>query len=80
MCENSKCDKTKNLLVRLLVGWSEDLPKTELPTYICDGSDISDSSDSSDCSDSSDSSDRSYSSDQTIFFSTKKIFSLKIFF
>ena len=35
-----------------------NLPKTYLPTYLCDSSDSSDSFDSSDSSHSSDSSDR----------------------
>ena len=51
-----------------------NLPKTYLPTYLCDSSYCRDSSDSNDSSDGSDSSDPQ--KNFTIFFSIRKLFKL----
>ena len=55
------------------------LPKTFLPTYLCDSSDSCDSCDSSDSSERSDSSDSSDSCDQNKNF-TNNFFHQKTFF
>ena len=65
---NDSCDQT-NLYTKNL-----NLPKTYLPTCLCDSSDSSDSSESSNSSDSSDKSNQKY------FLSQKKLFTQINFF
>ena len=68
---------TKVTVVTKQLCTPKNLPKTYLPTYLCDSSyssDSIDSSDSSDCSDSSDSSNIFF-----LLFSPKKISQKKIY-
>ena len=68
---NDSCDQT-NLYTKNL-----NLPKTYLPTCLCDSSDSSDSSESSNSSDSSDKSNQKYFLSQKKLFTHKKNFLAK---